>query len=38
VTSLGLSSTALPANSAGTASSSASISGAFHGLITPTSG
>jgi hypothetical protein len=37
VTSLGFSSTAQPANSAGTASSSASIIGAFHGEITPQS-
>ncbi len=38
VTSLGFNSTAEPANSAGTASSSDSIIGAFQGLMTPTSG
>ena len=37
-TSLGLTITALPANSAGTGSRQDSISGPFHGLITPTSG
>jgi hypothetical protein len=38
VTSLGFRSTADPANSAGTASSSDSIIGAFQGLMIPTSG
>ena len=37
-TSLGFTITALPANSAGTGSRQDSISGPFHGLITPTSG
>jgi hypothetical protein len=37
VTSLGLISTAQPASSAGIASMSDSVSGKFHGLITPTS-
>jgi hypothetical protein len=36
-TSLGLTSTAEPANSAGTGSRQDIISGPFHGLITPTS-
>ena len=38
VTSLGLTSTAQPASSAGIASINDSVSGKFHGLITPTSG